>query len=409
MGPQQSLPIRTVSPGETIFSEGSMGNPVMYVIKEGRVEVSIARGDQKVTLSTLGKGMFLGEMALLSSEPRSATAKALTYCELQVIEAAALENLIGKASPIIRHMLRTLIAMIKKKDEVIAAHSDGQSIIVSYAQLLAMMSPPESKSGNARRDDEIVVALADAVDKCVKVLRQTKPQVMTTLEYMAKLNLVDIEAGRPGYETIRRNDQIVTIDDGKPKYQLLKFKQADLVKRAQQVPEAANKELTTFVHSELELINLADLAALVGVDRELLLRKLAQAEIADEIFAFRKSTALRFMAEKGKSYFSKRVAASAEKIDSLSDIELVDQRSLFEAVNAMDIYDLAKLLKRVSESATRERLFAVMTKAKRDEIEELMTSIERVDPIEAQRLEDNLLAAVRHLMLGGEKPQEAGG
>jgi CRP-like cAMP-binding protein len=69
MAQQQSLPIRTASPGEVIFSEGSMGNPFMYVIKEGSVEISITRGERKVVLSTLGRGQFFGEMALLSLVP----------------------------------------------------------------------------------------------------------------------------------------------------------------------------------------------------------------------------------------------------------------------------------------------------------------------------------------------------
>ena len=84
MAQQQALPLRTASPGEIIFSEGAMGNPLMYVIKEGSVEISITRGERKVVLSTLERGQFFGEMALLSTEPRSATAKALSYCEFQV-------------------------------------------------------------------------------------------------------------------------------------------------------------------------------------------------------------------------------------------------------------------------------------------------------------------------------------
>ena len=151
MAQQQALPLRTASPGEVIFSEGATGHPLMYVIKEGSVEISITRGERKVVLSTLGRGQFFGEMALLSTEPRSATARALTYCEFQVIEPDALERLIDKSSPIVRYMLRTLIAMVKKKDEFVARHAMGFSVVVAYAQLLELIAAPEAASGRLRR------------------------------------------------------------------------------------------------------------------------------------------------------------------------------------------------------------------------------------------------------------------
>lgn len=402
MAQQQSLPTRTASPGEVIFSEGAVGNPFMYVIKEGTVEISITRGERKVVLSTLGRGQFFGEMALLSTEPRSATAKAVTFCEFQIIEAEALERLIEKSSPIVRYMLRTLISMVKKKDELVARHATGFSVILAYAQLLEVIAAPEAASGRMRRERESEVALPldEVVDKCMRVLRHSRPEVMATLKHMFKLGLVKIESGGLGYRKVRLNDKVVTVDDGKPAYQTLRFNHEDVVKKAQNLPETAHQELTGFVRSELELIELADFEALVGIDRSLLLKKLAHDEIADDIFVFRKSAVLRYVEEKGASYFSKRRAPAASDIESLDDLYAVDQRSLFDAINTIDIYDLARLVRAVDSEATREKLFAAMTRAKREEIEDLVGSMERADPAAAQQVEDRLVAAVRRSMTG---------
>ncbi len=59
--------------GEVIFREGDDSRE-MYIVTKGEVIISkkSARGD--VTLATLRRGDFLGEMSLLESLPRSATA-----------------------------------------------------------------------------------------------------------------------------------------------------------------------------------------------------------------------------------------------------------------------------------------------------------------------------------------------
>ncbi|MBI5898377.1 MAG: cyclic nucleotide-binding domain-containing protein [Rhodocyclales bacterium] len=283
-----------------------MGKPFMYVIKEGSVEISITRGERKVVLSTLGRGQFFGEMALLSTEPRSATAKALSYCEFQVIEAEALERLIDKSSPIVRYMLRTLITMVKRKDELVARQAMGFSVVVAYAQLLELIAAPQVASNKLKREREAEISLPidDVVEQCMRILRHSRQEVNATLKHMFKLSLITIESGRPGYRKVRLNDKVVTVDDGKPAYQMVRFNHEEIVRKAQNLPESANQDLAGYIRSELELIDLAEIEALVGIDRAAILRKLAQAEVAEELFVFRKSAVTRYLEEKGAGYFS---------------------------------------------------------------------------------------------------------
>jgi CRP/FNR family cyclic AMP-dependent transcriptional regulator len=62
--------------GETICSEGDAANS-MYVIQSGKVEVIKKTDRGEVTLATLNKGDFFGEMSLFDHRPRSATVKAV--------------------------------------------------------------------------------------------------------------------------------------------------------------------------------------------------------------------------------------------------------------------------------------------------------------------------------------------
>jgi hypothetical protein len=142
---------------------------------------------------------------------------------------------------------------------------------------------------------------------------------------------------------------------------------------------------------------LSDLEALIGVERTLLLNKLSHGEIADELFAFRKSKVLNFVEQKGVAYFSKRANRGSGDVKTLDDLLFVDQRTLFDAVNALDTYDLAKLLASLQDAAVSERLQSVLSEARKNEISWLMRREIKSDPLELEGIESRLIGAVREL------------
>lgn len=58
--------------GETLFKYGDTSRE-MYIIRSGSVKVVIFKDGQMITLTELGKGNYIGEMAFLTGVPRSAT------------------------------------------------------------------------------------------------------------------------------------------------------------------------------------------------------------------------------------------------------------------------------------------------------------------------------------------------
>jgi len=64
-----------VAAGTTIFSQGDDGD-AMYLIEDGAVDIVAGSGKQKVTLTSLFKQQYFGELSLLDGAPRSATATA---------------------------------------------------------------------------------------------------------------------------------------------------------------------------------------------------------------------------------------------------------------------------------------------------------------------------------------------
>ncbi|MBI1917192.1 MAG: glucose-6-phosphate dehydrogenase [Planctomycetes bacterium] len=81
---QVSMALRpeAVSPSEVIVKKGDPGNE-MYLLARGEAEVLDGNGQVKATLH---EGDCFGEVALLLSEPRIATVRAKTACDLFVLE-----------------------------------------------------------------------------------------------------------------------------------------------------------------------------------------------------------------------------------------------------------------------------------------------------------------------------------
>ncbi|MFI5362490.1 MAG: cyclic nucleotide-binding domain-containing protein [Elusimicrobiota bacterium] len=113
-----ALHARTYRPGEIIFVEGDIGR-ALFIMETGRVELTRAGADGKpILLYTLKPGEFFGEMALLESLPRSATATAVETTRLHLLYRTKLDALLH-AEPrigvsIMGHLARLLSARLRR-------------------------------------------------------------------------------------------------------------------------------------------------------------------------------------------------------------------------------------------------------------------------------------------------------
>ena len=102
--------------GDVIFQEGDSSSE-MYVVVEGEVTVSkeSTRGD--IHLATLRRGDFVGEMSLLESLPRSATARAKGSTKLLVIHPGGFLLKIRRDPTFAFEMLQSLSKRIRLTNE----------------------------------------------------------------------------------------------------------------------------------------------------------------------------------------------------------------------------------------------------------------------------------------------------
>jgi CRP/FNR family transcriptional regulator, cyclic AMP receptor protein len=105
--------------GETLFRAGEPGES-LYLVRAGEVELFINDNvGQKITLDTAGPGDFFGEIALLDSGPRTATAVALVGSELIELDRDDLLLLFRRKPDAALHMLAAMGRMTRKADALL--------------------------------------------------------------------------------------------------------------------------------------------------------------------------------------------------------------------------------------------------------------------------------------------------
>lgn len=96
--------------GKIIIQQGDTGVRAYY-IERGRVEILVhdASGKHQLRVAEMGPGDIFGEMALITGEPRSATARALEDCTLTVISRDEIDGKIRRIDdPAIRALINVM-------------------------------------------------------------------------------------------------------------------------------------------------------------------------------------------------------------------------------------------------------------------------------------------------------------
>jgi len=92
-------------PGEVVVHQGEPGDR-LYVVKDGILEVLAFSSDstEPVPIAYLGTGEVLGELALLTGSPRSATVRCPQGAELFAVEKAVFLDLMDELPTLSRHL-----------------------------------------------------------------------------------------------------------------------------------------------------------------------------------------------------------------------------------------------------------------------------------------------------------------
>jgi uncharacterized membrane protein len=105
--------------GTSLFERGDRGGE-LYIVHSGKVELSIRDlAGEKIVLTVAERGDLFGELSLLDSHPRTATAKALEDTDLIVLNRENLRLFFQKKPDAALDMIAAMGAMIRKTDDIL--------------------------------------------------------------------------------------------------------------------------------------------------------------------------------------------------------------------------------------------------------------------------------------------------
>lgn len=116
--------------GTVLFEEGEHGEDA-YILLQGRLGVFLTSGTAQEPLAQIEPGEFIGEMSLISGEPRSATVVALRDSELVRIPRPAFEAILGSIPQMASLIMRQMASRLRRtsRARVLAQHIDSIALV----------------------------------------------------------------------------------------------------------------------------------------------------------------------------------------------------------------------------------------------------------------------------------------
>jgi CRP/FNR family cyclic AMP-dependent transcriptional regulator len=137
--------LKTCDEREILFSQGEAGQSV-FVVVHGYLKLSLlTAGGREVVLDVVGPADVLGELAVLTDQPRAATAVALAPCALFVLDGRAFADALARSPQAMFWMIRLLGRRVNRTTEQMTDGLDLPApvrLAKALLELLALHSCP---------------------------------------------------------------------------------------------------------------------------------------------------------------------------------------------------------------------------------------------------------------------------
>jgi len=105
-----------------IFSENTLGK-TLFIVISGQVKIFVEENKRRKILSYLEQGEFFGELALLYKNIRSASAEAMTDCELLILRQNDFKQILKNNPNIALELIKVLCERLRNADKEIESLS----------------------------------------------------------------------------------------------------------------------------------------------------------------------------------------------------------------------------------------------------------------------------------------------
>jgi len=184
--------------GDYIFREGDLAD-VMYMIHKGKVQISKGTGTFNEKIRILGEGEFIGEMAVINSKPRSASAVAVENCVLIKMDRESFDETVMKNHEFSVSVIRLLSERLRETDELLMVYAKEDRIHKLHTMVLSEMLAAGKRDGSGRWR---LLNMDSFVDQAVERLRWERSNVMSVIAELIAADKIKLKEDRQGSEWI---------------------------------------------------------------------------------------------------------------------------------------------------------------------------------------------------------------
>jgi CRP-like cAMP-binding protein len=180
--------------GDYIFREGDTAD-VMYMIHKGKVQISKGTGTFDEKIRILGEGEFIGEMAVINSMPRSASAVAVENCVLIKMDRDSFNETVMKNHEFSVSVIRLLSERLRETDELLMVYAKEDRIHKLYTLILTEMLAIGKRDGSGQwrllNKDSFVSLAAER-------LKWDRNNVMSVIAELIAMDKIKLKEDRQG-------------------------------------------------------------------------------------------------------------------------------------------------------------------------------------------------------------------
>lgn len=365
--------------GEIIFQEGQPSEH-FYILQKGEVEVSIKRNEKRFIINTLGPGDFFGEMGLLSNEPRSASCKAITFVEVVRVGNEDFKNLLKNSHPLNGKIINLLLRRLKRLTDISINNTASVNSFHAVAALLDL-------NFKATTNDYILEELfVKQITLMMGLLpHQAKGIIQQLVDYGLIRQERKLHPKKPGSSFQNEGESRLFITSN------------NLLETAKNIQIRSD-----LIASDLELMEIKEALDLYDIDQKKFYSKMSVADFPDHLFFINKPVLFDLIRDQGKQFFEKASVKNIDDITCLDDLIFVDKRSIQLALQEIEVYDAAKLVKFASVDIA-EILIGCFSTRMKGIIENTIDKITIDDDLEIRELEKTFITIIKRIKRTPEK------
>lgn len=138
---------QTFSKGQSIFDKENDSRDVMFIVSGTVNVIGFSLAGKEISFTEIQAGDFLGEVAAIDGEPRSASVSAVTDCKLASLNPTRFAQLLEQEPVIAARVMRRLTTIIRRATERLMDFTTLNVQQRVCAELLRLAQPDPAVAG----------------------------------------------------------------------------------------------------------------------------------------------------------------------------------------------------------------------------------------------------------------------